>query len=207
MKKPLWILLGIVALVLIWGIAKYNSFVKAEEKMTQAWSQVENVYQRRMDLIPNLVAVVKSYTNYEGTTLVEAVESRALQASSVKINPETMTQEQLSSFEKTQQLLGNAVNDVMVSIENYPELKAMEAYQTFLAQYAGSENRIYVERTRYNETVKSYNKSVRNFPGSLIAGWFGFEPHPYFETENGKRKTENGKLTLPVFRFPFSVFR
>ena len=191
MKKPLWILLGIVALVLIWGIAKYNSFVKAEEKMTQAWSQVENVYQRRMDLIPNLVAVVKSYTNYEGTTLVEAVESRALQASSVKINPETMTQEQLSSFEKTQQLLGNAVNDVMVSIENYPELKAMEAYQTFLAQYAGSENRIYVERTRYNEMVKSYNKSVRNFPGSLIAGWFGFEPHPYFETENGERKTEN----------------
>lgn len=183
MKKTLWILVGIIAVVLIWGIAKYNSFVKAEEKMTQAWSQVENVYQRRMDLIPNLISVVKSYTDYESTTLVEVVEARAKQASSMTINPEGMTQEQLSGFENAQQLLGNAVNDVIVSIENYPDLKAVEAYQTFLAQYTGSENRIYVERTRFNEMVQDYNKSVRRFPGSLIAGWFGFEPHPYFTLE------------------------
>jgi len=183
MKKTLWILVGIVAVVLTWGIAKYNSFVKAEEKMTQAWSQVENVYQRRMDLIPNLIAVVKSYTDYESTTLIEVVEARALQAASVKIDPEAMTQDQLSNFENTQQQLGNAVNDVMVSIENYPDLKAVEAYQTFMAQYAGSENRIYVERTRYNEMVQAYNKSVRSFPGKIIAGWFGFEPHPYFQAE------------------------
>lgn len=180
MKKTFLVLIGIVVVILVWGIAKYNSFVKAEEKMTQAWSQVENVYQRRMDLIPNLIAVVKSYTEYEKTTLIEVVESRALQAASVKINPETMTQEQLSNFENTQQQLGNAVNEVMVSIENYPDLKAIEAYQTFMAQYEGSENRIYVERTRYNEMVQDYNKSVRRFPGSLIANWFGFETHPYF---------------------------
>ena len=183
MKKTLWILVGIIAVVLIWGIAKYNSFVKAEEKMTQAWSQVENVYQRRMDLIPNLIAVVKSYTDYESTTLVEVVEARAKQVSTMTINPEGMTQEQLSGFEDAQQLLGNAVNDVIVSIENYPDLKAAEAYQTFLAQYTGSENRIYVERTRYNEMVQDYNKSVRRFPGKIIANWFGFEVHPYFNAE------------------------
>ena len=186
MNKPLWIVIGIISILLIWGIGTYNKFVKTEEKMTQAWSQVEDVYQRRMDLIPNLIAVVKSYSSYESGTLVEVVEARALEAASVKINPESMTQEQLSSFDETQQLLGNAVNDVMVSIENYPNLQAVEAYKTFLAQYAGCENRIYVERTRYNEMVKDYNNSVRHFPSSLIAGWFGFETHPYFSQEDNR---------------------
>ena len=181
MKKSFGLILGIAAIVLIWGITKYNSFVKAEEKMTQAWSQVENVYQRRMDLIPNLIAVVKSYAGYESGTLVDVVEARAKQAAAVEINPETMTQEQLSNFENTQQQLGNAVNEVMVSIENYPDLKAVEAYQTFLAQYNGSENRILVERRRYNEQVQAYNKSVRSFPGKVIADWFGFNVHPYFQ--------------------------
>lgn len=180
MKKSLWILIGIVAVIVLWGIGKYNGFVKAEEKMAQAWSQVENVYQRRMDLIPNLVAVVKSYSEYESQTLLQVVEARAQQASSITIQPESMTQEQLSDFDQAQQLLGNAVNDVIVSVENYPDLKAIESYQTFLAQYNGSENRIYVERTRYNDMVKHYNKSVRSFPGSLIAKAFSFEEQPYF---------------------------
>lgn len=191
MKKTLWLLLCIVAIIVLWGVSKYNGFIKTEEKMTQAWSQVENVYQRRMDLIPNLVAVVRSYTDYENKTLVDIVEARAQQATATKINPESVTQEQLSGFENAQQLLGDAVNDVIVSIENYPDLKAVESYQTFLAQYEGSENRIMVERKRYNEMVQDYNKSVRSFPGNLIAGWFGFEPHPYFQTENGEQKTEN----------------
>lgn len=183
MKKT-WIILGILAIVIWWGVSKYNGFVKAEEKMTQAWSQVENVYQRRMDLIPNLVAVVKSYADYEQKTLVDVVESRAMQAAAVLIDPQPTTQEQLSDFENAQQLLGNAVNDVIVSIEDYPDLKAVESYQTFLAQYTGCENRIYVERSRYNEMVKDYNRSIRSFPGNLIAKWFDFEPHPYFQTEN-----------------------
>ncbi len=181
MKKTLWLLLCIVAIIVLWGVSKYNGFVKTEEKMTQAWSQVENVYQRRMDLIPNLVAVVRSYTDYENKTLVDIVEARAQQATATKINPESVTQEQLSGFENAQQLLGDAVNDVIVSVENYPELKAVESYQTFLAQYEGSENRILVERKRYNEMVQDYNKSIRSFPGNLIAGWFGFEPKPYFK--------------------------
>lgn len=181
MKKTLWLLLCIVAFIVLWGVSKYNGFVKTEEKMTQAWSQVENVYQRRMDLIPNLVAVVRSYTDYENKTLVDIVEARVQQATATKINPESVTQEQLSGFENAQQLLGDAVNDVIVSVENYPDLKAVESYQTFLAQYEGSENRILVERKRYNEMVQDYNKSVRSFPGNLIAGWFGFEPKPYFK--------------------------
>ena len=181
MKKTLWLLLCIVAIIVLWGVSKYNGFVKTEEKMTQAWSQVENVYQRRMDLISNLVAVVRSYTDYENKTLVDIVEARVQQATATKINPESVTQEQLSGFENAQQLLGDAVNDVIVSVENYPDLKAVESYQTFLAQYEGSENRILVERKRYNEMVQDYNKSVRSFPGNLIAGWFGFEPKPYFK--------------------------
>lgn len=181
MKKTLWLLLCIVAIIVLWGVSKYNGFVKTEEKMTQAWSQVENVYQRRMDLIPNLVAVVRSYTDYENKTLVDIVEARAQQATATKIDPESVTQEQLSGFENAQQLLSDAVNDVIVSIENYPDLKAVESYQTFLAQYEGSENRILIERKRYNEMVQDYNKSVRSFPGNLIAGWFGFEPKPYFK--------------------------
>lgn len=180
MKRALWIILGVVIIALLWSIIKYNSFVKKEEKITQTWSQVENVYQRRMDLVPNLIAVVKTYSNYESQTLIEVVEARARQASAITLQPEGITQEQLSGYDNAQQLLGDAVNDVIVSIENYPELKAIEAYQTFLAQYTGCENRIFVERSRYNEAVQDYNQSVRAFPGSLIAGWFGFEPKAYF---------------------------
>lgn len=178
--RPLWIILILLVILVLWGVHTYNGFVKTEEKMTQAWSQVENVYQRRMDLIPNLVSVVKSYSEYESGTLVEIVEARAKQAASTTINPTSATQEQLSGFENTQQLLGDAVNDVILSIENYPDLKAEEAYQTFMAQYEGSENRILVERKRYNEMVQDYNKSIRRFPGNLIAQWFGFEQRNYF---------------------------
>lgn len=182
--RALWVILMLLAFLVIWGIRTYNGFVKTEEKMTQAWSQVENVYQRRMDLIPNLLAVVQSYAEYESGTLVEVVKRRAAEASAIELNPASMTQEQLSGFENTQQLLGGAVSDVLVSVENYPDLKAAESYQTFLAQYEGSENRILVERKRFNETVQRYNASLRRFPGNLIAKWFGFEPHPYFQAEN-----------------------
>ena len=180
MKKTLWIIVALLGIMLLWGIGTYNRFVKAEERMTQAWSQVENVYQRRLELIPNLISVVKAYADYENTTLVEVVEQRAKAASMVQVLPESTTQEQLSQFEQSQQLLDDAVNEVIVSIENYPELKAVESYQTFLAQYEGSENRILVERRRYNETVQDYNKSIRSFPSNIIAQWFGFEQQPYF---------------------------
>lgn len=182
--RPLWVILLIVFILLLWGIRTYNGFIKTEEKMVQSWSQVENVYQRRMDLIPNLVSVVKTYSDYENKTLVEVVEKRALQAKQTTLLPEDMTQEQLSGFENAQQLLDDAVSEVIVSIENYPELKAMESYQTFLAQYEGSENRILVERKRYNEMITDYNRTIRKFPNNLIAKLFGFEEKPHFGVEN-----------------------
>ncbi|MCR5014878.1 MAG: LemA family protein [Bacteroidales bacterium] len=182
MKKTLWIVVALLGIILIWGISTYNRFVKTEEQMTQAWSQVENVYQRRMDLIPNLVSVVKAYSDYENNTLVEVVEQRAMRAASTAVNPESMTQEQLQQFEESQQQLDEAVSEVIVSVENYPELKAVESYQTFLAQYEGCENRILVERKRFNEMVQEYNKRVRSFPSSVVANLFGFEKRPYFET-------------------------
>lgn len=181
MKKTGWVLLVLLGVLLVWGIGTYNRFTKAEEQMTQAWSQVENVYQRRMDLIPNLISVVKSYADYENRTLVEVVESRSHEAAAIQVNPESPTQEQLLGFFEAQKLLGVAVNDVIVSIENYPELKAIESYQTFLSQYEGCENRIMVERRRFNETVQQYNSAVKNFPNSLIANLFGFRPRNYFQ--------------------------
>ena len=182
--RLLWVILLIVFILLFWGIRTYNGFIKTEEKMVQSWSQVENVYQRRMDLIPNLVSVVKTYSDYENKTLVEVVEKRALQAKQTTLRPEDMTQEQLSGFENAQQLLDDAVSEVIVSIENYPELKAMESYQTFLAQYEGSENRILVERKRYNEMITDYNRTIRKFPNNLIAKLFGFEEKPHFGVES-----------------------
>lgn len=183
MRKTLWVLLGIVAAVLLWSIVKYNSFIKKEETIDNAWSQVENVYQRRMDLIPSLIAIVQSYTDYEQQTLIETVEARAQQASALTVNPETASDGQLTGFDQAQQQLGIAVNDVIVSIENYPDLKAAESYQTFLAQYAGCENRIFVERGRYNQAALDYNSAIRRFPGNIIANQFGFEKRPYFESD------------------------
>ena len=180
MKKAGWVLLILIGIALLWGISTYNKFTKAEEQTAQAWSQVENVYQRRMDLIPNLVSVVKSYSNYENRTLVEVVESRSKAAAAIQVNPESPTEEQLLGFDEAQKLLGIAVNDVIVSIENYPELKAIESYQTFLSQYEGCENRILTERKRFNETVQQYNSSIKSFPGSLIAKLFNFQERGYF---------------------------
>ena len=180
MKNTGTFLLVLIAIAVIWGISTYNKFTKSEEQMSEAWSQVENVYQRRMELIPSLLSVVKSYTNYENKALVEVVESRAQKAAAYVVNPESPSQEQIEGFDEVQQQLGTAVNDVIVSVENYPELKAVESYQTFLVQYEGSENRILVERQRFNETVQKYNSAVKRFPSKLIANLFGFEPHPYF---------------------------
>ena len=179
MKKAGTMILVLLGLVVLWGILTYNNFTKQEEQMTQSWSQVENVYQRRMELIPSLVNVVKAYSAYENRALVEILESRAANMGAFRVNNES-NQEQLNQFDQAQQNLGTAINDVIVSVENYPELKAAEAFQTFMKQYEGSENRILVERKRFNEAVQQYNRSVKRFPSNLIANLFGFEPRPYF---------------------------
>ena len=187
MKKTGVIIIAIVAVILIWGVSTYNKFVNAQENMTNAWGQVENVYQRRADLIPNLVAVVKDYTEFEQGTLIAVTEARA-KATATTITADEMTEAQLQGFENAQDELTNSLNRLTVSVENYPDLKANEQYLTLQAQLKGCENRILVERQRFNEMVQDYNRRVRQFPCSIIASLFGFEKRPYFEaSENAEQ--------------------
>ena len=185
MKKTSVIIAIIVGLILIWGIGAYNGFVKKQEAMITAWGQVENVYQRRADLVPNLVALVKNYAEYEQGTLIAVTEARAKKAAATTVDIENYTESDLKDFQAAQDELGSSLNRLIVSVENYPDLKANEEYLTLQAQLAGCENRILTERQRFNEAAKAYNQSIRKFPGNLIANMFGFEKRPYFEADEG----------------------
>ena len=184
MKKTGLIIVIIIGLILLWGWSIYNGLVKKQEAMTSAWSQVENVYQRRADLVPNLVAVVKNYAEYEQETLTAITEARAKAAAST-VNMENFDETDFSHFESVQKELGNSINRLLVTIENYPDLKASENYQSLQTQLTGCENRIQTERQRFNEAVKVYNQSIRKFPNMLIAKLLGFENRPYFEADEG----------------------
>jgi len=187
MKKTWIIIAVIVGVVVLWGVGTYNGFVKKQEAMTTAWGQVENVYQRRADLVPNLVALVKSYSEYEQGTLIAVTEARA-KAANATVNTENFDENEFANFESAQNELGNSLNRLIFTVENYPDLKANEEYLTLQAQLAGCENRIQTERERFNETAKSYNQSIRRFPNNLIANMFGFEKRPYFEADAGAEK-------------------
>ena len=191
MRKIGIIIIVVVVLILLWGWSTYNSFVTKQENMAKAWGQVENVYQRRADLVSNLVALVKNYTEYEQGTLLAVTEARA-KAANATVNPETFDETEFANYESAQKELDNSLNRLLVSIENYPDLKASENYLTLQAQLAGCENRILTERERFNEAAKDYNQSVRKFPSSLIANMFGFEKRPYFEatSENADKAPE-----------------
>ena len=188
MKKTGIIIAIIVGVILILGIGIYNGLVNKQEAVSKAWSQVENVYQRRADLVPNLVAVVKNYQEYEQGTLIAVTEARAKKAAATTINMESYTENDLQNFQNAQDELGESLNRLIVSIENYPDLKASENYLTLQAQLAGCENRILTERQRFNEAAKAYNQSLRKFPGNIIANMFGFEKRPYFEADEGAEK-------------------
>lgn len=188
MKKPVIIIAIVVGVILIWGVGTYNGLVKKQEAVTKAWSQVENVYQRRADLVPNLVALVKSYQEYEQGTLIAVTEARAKKAAATTINMENYSESDLKNFQTAQDELGESMNQVIVSVENYPDLKASDNYLTLQAQLAGCENRILTERQRFNEAAKTYNQSVRRFPSSIVANMFGFEKRPYFEADKGADK-------------------
>ena len=184
MKKTGIIIAIVVGVVLFWGIGAYNGLVNKQEAVTKAWSQVENVYQRRADLVPNLVAVVKNYAEYEQGTILAVTEARA-KAAATTVNIENYTEGDLQNFENTQEALGQSVNRLLVAVENYPDLKANEEFLTLQAQLAGCENRILTERQRFNEAAKTYNQSIRKFPDNLIANIFGFEERAYFEADAG----------------------
>jgi LemA protein len=178
------VIAGALLLIFLWGMRGYNNLVSQEEMVNSAWSQVENVYQRRADLIPNLVATVKGYAEHERETLEAVVNARA-KATQTTIDPANITQEKLQQFQAAQGELTSALNRLMVVVEKYPDLKANQNFLELQAQLEGTENRITVERQKFTETAKSYNTLIRQFPRNIIAGLFGFERKVYFEAQEG----------------------
>ena len=189
MKKALpWIIvLGILAIIVLWVAGMYNGFVAAEEEVESAWSQVENQYQRRADLVPNLVATVKGYAAHEQETLEGVIEARA-KATQVTIDPAKATPEQLAAFQAAQGELSQALGRLLAVAENYPDLKANENFRDLQAQLEGTENRITVARQLFNESARNYNTKIRRFPNNILASMCGFEKKPYFEAEEGASK-------------------
>ena len=184
---PWIIVLGILAIIVLWIAGMYNGFVAAEEEVESAWSQVENQYQRRADLVPNLVATVKGYAAHEQETLEGVIEARA-KATQVTIDPAKATPEQLAAFQAAQGELSQALGRLLAVAENYPDLKANENFRDLQAQLEGTENRITVARQLFNESARNYNTKIRRFPNNILAGMCGFEKKPYFEAEEGASK-------------------
>lgn len=187
MKKGWIVVIAIVAVLVIWFAGSYNSLVKKEEAVKTAWSQVENVYQRRSDLIPNLVNTVKGYAAHESQTFENVVAARA-KATQTTIDPENLTPEALAKFQSAQGELSTALGRLLMIQENYPDLKANQNFSELQAQLEGTENRIATERRNFNNTTREYNVKVRRFPSNIIAGMFGFAQFPYFEAEDGAEK-------------------
>jgi len=190
MKKIGIIIAIVAAVVILWGWLTYNSLVAKQEATKQAWAQVENVCQRRADLVPNLVSLVKEYTDYESGTLIAVTEARN-KANATVVDRDAFDEAELAAFDSAQEALGQSMNNIIAVIEAYPDLKASDSYLDLQAQLSGCETRIQTERERFNKAGKEYNESVRHFPGNLIAKLFGFEKWPYFEaSENADRVPE-----------------
>jgi LemA protein len=191
MKKGCLITLAVIVIVAImifaWGSRVYNGMVTMQEAVTSQWGNVETQYQRRADLIPNFVNTVKGAANFEQTTLTQVIEARA-KATSVKIDPTNMTPEALQQFQSAQGELSNALGRLMVVVEKYPELRATQNFRDLQVELEGTENRISVERRKFNEVAQSYNIYIRRFPQNFLAGMFGFQSKPYFEAMEGAEK-------------------
>lgn len=184
-KKKTWIIVGVVVAILtIWMISAYNGMVSAEEGVSSAWSQVENVYQRRADLIPNLVNTVKGYAAHETNTFTEIVNARA-KATQITVDPSNLSPEEIAKFNDAQGELGTALGKLLAITEAYPDLKANQNFLELQAQLEGTENRIATERKKFNESAMGYNTLIRRFPNSIIASIFGFEKKGYFEAQAG----------------------
>lgn len=181
-KSTLFILIGVVALLAIWVVSSYNSIAKAEVGVEEEWANVETQYQRRNDLIGNLVATVKGYAEHENSTLTEVTAARAA-ATQTTINAQDLTPEKMQEFQAAQGQLSSALSRLLVSVESYPELKADKNFLELQAQLEGTENRIQVARQRYNAVAGEFNKKIRVFPTNIIAGIFGFDRKPFFDAD------------------------
>lgn len=171
----------------------YNSLVEKQQSVDQNWAEVENQYQRRADLIPNLVNTVKGYATHESATLEKVTEARA-KATSINISAENLNEQTLAQYQQVQGELGQALKSLLAVSEAYPDLKANENFMALQAQLEGTENRITVARGRYTKAVQEYNTSIKKFPTNIYAGWFGFEPKPQFKAEAGAEKAPEVKF-------------
>lgn len=190
MKKGTIVLLsviGVLVILFLWGQGQYNGMVKSEENVTKSWANVESQYQRRSDLIPNLVSTVKGYAKHEEGTLTAVVEARA-KATQTVIDPSKITEESMAKYQAAQSEVGSALNRLLVTVEKYPDLKANQNFLELQAQLEGTENRISVERQRFNVDAQGFNTMIRQFPKNIIAGMFGFEKKAYFKAEAGSEK-------------------
>lgn len=192
MKKNLF---AIVAIMMALSLTScdYNSLVEKQESVESAWSQVENVYQRRADLIPNLVNTVKGYAAHEKETLEGVIEARS-KATQITVSADDLSEENIKKFQAAQGELQQALGKLLAITENYPDLKANENFRDLQAQLEGTENRITVERQKFNETAKVYNTNIRKFPNNIFAGMFGFEKKGYFEAQQGAEKAPEVKF-------------
>jgi len=187
MKKTTIILISVIvviAIIVLSFISKYNGIVVLEEDVNGQWANVENQYQRRADLIPNLVATVKGYAEHESETLESVIAARS-KATQVTVNPDNLTPEKLQEFQAAQGQLSSALGKLLMITENYPDLKANQNFMELQVQLEGTENRIATERTRFNDVAKNFNAVIRRFPTNILASIFGFDKKPYFEAEAG----------------------
>ena len=194
MKKVIWIVVVVLVVLFISGsCSAYNRMVTAEETVNTTWADVEAQYQRRADLIPNLVNTVKGYATHEKETLEGVVAARS-QATQIKVDAEDLTPEKLAEYQKAQGAVTSALGKLLAITENYPDLKANQNFLELQAQLEGTENRIAVARTRFNDATRQYNVTIRRFPANLIAGMFGFDQKAYFAAEEGAQ-------TVPEVKF------
>ncbi len=196
MKKS-WIIIAVIVIFAIivygWFKTTYNTMVAMDEGVKSQWAQVENVYQRRADLIPNLVNTVKGYATHEKETLEGVIEARS-KATSVNIDANNLTPQSFAAFQQAQQGLTQALSKLMVVVERYPNLKANENFLELQAQLEGTENRIAVERKKFNEVTQAYNTYIKLFPKNMLSGMFGFQQKPYFKAQAGAEKVPEVKF-------------
>ncbi len=197
MKKKGWIILGVIVIILLlfYSSSKntYNTMVNLQEGVNKQWSDVENVYQRRADLIPNLVNTVKGYATHEKETFTQVIEARA-KATSVNINADNLNAQNIQQFQQAQQGLSSALSKLMVVVERYPDLKANQNFLELQAQLEGTENRIAVERRKFNQAAQNYNTYIRRFPKNIYANMFNFDKKAYFEAIKGAEKAPEVKF-------------
>lgn len=179
-NRSLWVFLGIVAVVLIWGVKSYNGLVTMDEQVSASWADVEAAYQRRAELIPNLVNTVKGYATHENETLSQVTALRTQ-----SINPATATPEEMEAWRRSQDEVASTLGRLIAISESYPELKASQNFSDLQMQLEGTENRIATARMKYNESVRLYNSKLRRFPANLVANMFGFEKYAMFDANQG----------------------